>query len=419
MTVPALDPQHADLDGLTALAQPAWLWEPASGAMLWGNPAALALWGADSLHALQDMRLDRAMPAITRLRSLALVLAPGASDLHSLVFWLPDGSRSLLCRCRKVAFPGTDHALLLQSAMPAGITFPQPRAAGPPNDTRVLNGHANPSAYEPPQLAPEDAATLAEIARMVRQRNTPEISPPPPESQPAEPAGASTDFLAKLSHELRTPLNAIIGFAELMRAEQHGPLGNAKYLDYAGNILESAHHCLSLSNDLFDLAALNGGKQAFDFSEIDVNGTVRVCLAIAGPIAGKAGVSLTDDLASDVPRAILDQRSLRQILLNLIANAIKFTPPGGRVTVTSLYDLGSGLRLIVADTGRGMTPEGLNRAQGLAMAGTLAEANTSGLGLPICRALAGANGGQIAVESRAGAGTQVTLTLPMSRLVPL
>ena len=425
MTFPALDPQHADLESLTALPGPAWLWEPASGAMLWGNPAALTLWGAQTVPDLQSLRLDRAMPAVARLRSLAVVLAPGASDLHSLVFWLPGGSRSLVCQCRKVAFPGTDYVLLVQSFFDTGDGLPQSAAREPAPDIRVLNGHAKSAIFEPPRqapkLAPEDAATLAEIARMVKRRTAPDAALPLPvkDSQPAELERADSGFLARLSHELRTPLNAIIGFAELMCAEQHGPLGNAKYLDYAGNILESAHHCLSLSNDLFDLAALKGGKQVLDFSETDVNDVVRVCLAIAGPIAGKAGVRLADDLASTAPRAILDKRSIRQILLNLIANAIKFTPLDGTVTIRTHYDVGSGLRLSVSDTGRGMTSDGLSRARGLTAEGGLPEANLSGLGLPICHALAQANGGQISIESRTGAGTQVTLTLPMSRLVPL
>ena len=425
MTFSVLDPRHADLESLAALSEPVWLWEPASGAILWGNPAAVALWGAETVHGLQSLRLDRAMPAVAGLRNLAMVLAPGAADLHSLVFWLPGGSRNLVCQCRKVAFPGTDYVLLHQSPVEAEGGQPQPEVREIAPDIRVLNGYAKPAAIEPPRrapkLAPEDAATLAEIARMVKQRTGPDTAVPPSanDSTAAEPARADSGFLARLSHELRTPLNAIIGFAELMRAEQHGPLGNAKYIDYLGNILESAHHCLSLSNDLFDLAALNGGKQQLNFSETDVNDAVRLCLAIAEPIAGKAGVKLVEDLASTAPRAILDKRSVRQILLNLIANALKFTPQGGTVTIRTRYDIGSGLRLTVSDTGRGMTPDGLGRARGLAADGALPEANLSGLGLPICRALAQANGGLITIESRSGAGTEVTLTLPMSRLVPL
>ena len=416
---------------MTGPGQPAWLWEPQAGAMLWANQAAISLWGAGSLRQLQDLRHDRAMPAIPSLRSLAVVLAPDATDVQTLVFWLPEGSRSFVCLCRKVAFPGMHCAVLVEVLTLA----PDPSDSSVASPGSGLNGHAGPldadvlplhepARQQPPQLAPEDAATLAEIARLVRMRRDgaalSAATELPLEANPSTAAApairpSDVEFLAKLSHEMRTPLNAIIGFAELLRAEQLGPIGNGKYLEYAGNILESAHHCLGLTNDLFDLAGLSGGKQALDFSEVDVNESIRVCLGIAGPIAGKAGVSLTGDLVPDLPRAILDRRSLRQILLNLIANAIKFTPASGRVTVSTHYDVGAGLRMVVTDTGRGMSAGGLERARGI-MPG---EASGSGLGLPICRALAEANGGRLDVDSQPGAGTRVTLSLPMSRLVLL
>jgi signal transduction histidine kinase len=214
--------------------------------------------------------------------------------------------------------------------------------------------------------------------------------------------------LARLSHELRTPLNAIMGYAELLRAERDGPLGSAKYRDFAGHILESAAHCLTLANDLSDPASLGTALRPQEFSEVDVNEAVRASLGILAPIALKAGVVLADSLDAAAPRAILDRRSLRQILLNLIANAVKATPPGGSVTASTAYKPGAGLEIAIADTGPGLTPDHLAEAR--AGAG-------NGLGLPLSRQLAEANGAGLRIESAAGLGARVALQIPMGRLV--
>ena len=375
---------------------------------------------------------DRAMPAVARLQKLAQVLADGVPDEQEFVFWLPEGSRSLTCACRRIRMPGNDAMVLLQ-VLPTGPAMDQPPqpgigAAGPAGSD--LNGHAVSSHFErpvpvAPELAPQDAATLAEIARMIRERSgsvagrplvvlshtvtEPPKSPPAQELRPGEP-----EFLGHLSHELRTPLNAIIGYSELLQAEQSGPLGSPKYRAYASDILEAARHCVSLVNDLFDMTRLAVGERKLEFSEVDVNETARVCLGIVFPIAAKAGVALDTDLAPNLPLAILDRRGLRQILLNLLGNAIKFTPPDGVVSISSSYEIGVGLKVAVADTGAGMSSSSLEVARGTS---TAASAAASGLGLPISRSIAAANGGRLDVESKTGSGTHVTLFLPMNRLL--
>ena len=439
VTAPTLAP--TELAELADLAQPAWLWEPCEVSLLWANRAGLALWGADTIEHLQAIGIDRSMPAVARLRSLSVVLAPGASDIQTLVFWLPSGMHNLACSCRKMRFGNAVGALLVQVAgMPDG-SAPVLVLGADAKAARSLNGHAIGS--EPargaasampakihPAVAPEDAATLAEIARLVRRSGAADApaAAPPPQGQGlglgqglggGAANGADAELLGRLSHELRTPLNAIIGYAELMRAQQHGRLGSSKYHDFAGTILESARHCLDLANDLVHAAGPDGGQRPLDFSEVDVNEAVRACLGIVAPIAGTAGVALADDLALDLPHAVLDRRSLAQILLNLVGNAIKYTPSGGEVAVTTRYDVGSGLRVIVADTGRGMSLEALGRARGLPAGAAAQGPARSGLGLPISRELAAANGGRIDLESRPGAGTVATLALPMSRLVLL
>ena len=414
MEFPADHSQTADFGGLAASSEPAWLWQPGTGALLWGNAAALELWNAGSLADLQALRVDRAMPALAQLQRLQWALGADISHREGIVVWLPGGVRRLSCLCRKIPFAGQDSAILVTVTDPPPLKAPQAAAA---TAQRHLNGHADGrSAMTPrvqPDLAPEDAATLAEIARMIRDRSSADATA-------AEPGAAGTErlnepldsaFLARLSHELRTPLNAIMGYAELLQAERDGPLGSAKYRDFAGHILESAAHCLNLANDLADPSGLATGVRSQEFSEVDVAETVRVCLGILAPIATKAGVSMVEAVEDGNPRAIIDRRSLRQILLNVIANAIKATASGGTITAATAYRAGRGLEIVITDTGRGMTAEQLARARGEG------GAHGGGLGLPLSRKLAEANGGAIAIESAWGEGTRVTFTMPMGRLV--
>ena len=439
MTTAGQEYDHREFGEPETGGPPAFVWRLRDCAIVWANTAGLALWGADSSGELAKRPLDRAMPAVARLQRLLLVLAPGASDRQDFVFWLPKGSRSLPCACRRIRYQGED-AILLQLAPPEALTkgggFAGVREAP---QTAGLNGHGTPlvpaiaktgpatTFPAAPPLAPQDAATLAEIARLIRQRSdgTPaqgsgaqseEPSKPPASLAAPELAAGSAELLGRLSHELRTPLNAIIGYAELLQSEQQGPLGSPKYRAYTADMLEAARHCLSLVNDLFDMTKLAAGEQKLEFSDVDINDAVRSSLGIMAPIASKAGVSLAEDLAPGLPLAILDRRGLRQILLNLVANAIKFTPKGGQVTVSSRYVTGVGLDVAVADTGLGMTVGDLESARGRGQDNAATAVSGAGLGLPISRALATASGAALTVESTPGEGTRATLFLPMTRL---
>ena len=434
MTTAGQNEPLPSLDALAISEQPAFLWRPRDASIIWANPAGCELWGAENVAELAGRRFDRAMPAVARLQRLALVLADGAADQQELIFWRAAGSEPLLCACRKHVPPSGDTTLLLQVLEPPGLTTRTPSAATA--DHSLLNGHAPPSpsaplasgrvpVYLPPPLEPEDAATLSEIARIIRrQGDIGETQPQPPNAlvdpkRPAVPqigelATGQPEFLGRLSHELRTPLNAIIGYGELLQAQQAGPLGSPKYLAYASGILEAARHSLDLVNDLFGMTRLAASDQGLEFSEVDVNEQARVCLGIISPIAGEADVTLHQDLDPALPRAILDRRRLRQILINLMVNAVKFTPAGGVVTITSHYDVGIGLKIAVADSGAGMNRSGLEAARGRANG---AASEISGLGLPISRSLASAMGGTLEMESEPAKGTRASLFLPMSRLL--
>lgn len=234
-------------------------------------------------------------------------------------------------------------------------------------------------------------------------------------------------YVAKIAHELRTPLSAIVAASEVMRDEQFGPIGDARYRAYAKDIHDSAQHVLNVVNRVLAQRAADPEVEAFAFTDIDVEGLVTGMVSTMQPLACRAGLSLTGrledhtgaDLSGHMPKVIADLTSLRQIVLNLVTNALKFTPDGGHVSVVAEHEPGSGLKLYVSDTGVGMQPDEVTAA----LAGTgqsqggVREERGLGIGLAIVKTLAEQNGAELSMASSPGAGTTVTIRFPDSRLV--
>jgi signal transduction histidine kinase len=222
-----------------------------------------------------------------------------------------------------------------------------------------------------------------------------------------------------MSHELRTPLNAIIGFSEMLKDETLGSVGNERYRTYHDDIYKSGTHLLALINDILDTARIEAGELQLSEQPVDFNRTIEECAALMEPQATKAKVRLRFDFDGKITVVRLDPRRLRQILLNLVSNAVKFTPARGRVRISTA--LGEpGFSLIIADTGIGMKPEDIPRA--LERFGqidsTLARKyEGTGLGLPLSKHLAELHGGTLAIESKPGLGTTVTVIFPADRLL--
>jgi PAS domain S-box-containing protein len=237
----------------------------------------------------------------------------------------------------------------------------------------------------------------------------------------AEEASAQkSEFIARVSHEIRTPLNAIIGFAEVMIEERFGALDNERYREYIRDIRVSGEHVVSLINDLLDISKIEAGKLDLEFGAVPLNDLVRECIGLMQPQANRARVVLRSSLSRDVPAIVADARTLRQIVLNLLSNSVKFTGPGGQVIAsTSLLDSGEAL-LRVRDTGEGMSEEELARAlepfRQIATA-TLSDRTGTGLGLPLTKALVEANRAGLAIRSARGEGTVVTVTFPPTRVL--
>ncbi len=231
---------------------------------------------------------------------------------------------------------------------------------------------------------------------------------------------AKTQILANMSHELRTPLNAIIGFSEMLEGEMLGALGNKRYKEYARNILVSGHHLLSIITDILNMAKLESGKLELKEAKVDVALTVEACRQLMADRAEGAGVELATFAAEDPPALWGDERLVKQMLLNLMSNAVKFTPEGGRITV-AVTPLDDGrLALSVEDTGIGIAPEDLDKVMsefGQVDSAFARDHDGTGLGLPLVKAMIELHGGTFEFESAPGVGTTATLIFPAERLL--
>lgn len=229
---------------------------------------------------------------------------------------------------------------------------------------------------------------------------------------------AKSEFLANMSHELRTPLNAVMGFSEVLRDQLLGPIGDPRYVEYAGDIHDSGAHLLDLVNTILDLSKIEAGQ--FDLTEnwIDVAAEIHSTLRLIDMRAHEAGVRLKTTIEPDMPAFRADRRAIRQMVLNLLSNAVRFTSVGGRVEVCLCRRNGQDLVMRVADTGIGIAAEDLSRVLEPFFQVTAAqtvERGGTGLGLPLVKALTERHGGTFALDSEQGVGTTVTLTLPAER----
>ena len=334
---------------------PMFVCDAQAGAILSANPAGWQFWGARGCSA-QPVAIDRAMPALERLRALAAA-GPSASDLElNLTFWTA-----------------------------RGVAQPKCLVSGPQTGARFVVRLSGLSAGA--ALAPSPSEAVEQ---------------------------------AKLAHEIRTPLSAVISYAEVLKDEHFGPLGNPCYRTYASNIFESARHVLRLVDGMLQGFLDRSSASRLTFTNVAAEAVIESCLILARPVADRAGVGLVASLPPDPPHVVADELSLKQILLNLLANAIKFSRRGDRVSVSADTSIAGGFEISVSDTGPGMAAPQADftpRCQPGAAAG----AGTAGLGfgLPLAKALAQANGASLHINSELGRGTCVTLTFAKDRVVPV
>ena len=230
---------------------------------------------------------------------------------------------------------------------------------------------------------------------------------------------AKSEFLANTSHELRTPLNAILGFIQLMEAGVPAPL-TEKQAEYASHIRESGEHLLGVINDILDLSKIGTGAVSMDEQDVALAGIVVAALRLTQERSTTAGLDVVSEVAESFPRLKADPRMLKQILINLVSNSIKFTPPGGRVCVSASTDLGGAICLQVADTGIGMTADEVGIALtkfGQVEGGLDRKREGTGLGLPLAKAQVELHGGDLSITSQPMGGTTVTIRFPPERTI--
>jgi PAS domain S-box-containing protein len=231
---------------------------------------------------------------------------------------------------------------------------------------------------------------------------------------------AKSEFLAKISHEIRTPLNAIIGFSEVMMGERFGPIANDRYREYLKDIHTSGGHLVSLLNDLLDLSKIEAGKVDLTFVKVSLNELTQQCVALMQPQANQERIIIRTSLPPVLPQIMADARSVRQIILNLVSNSIKFTGAGGQVIVSTAQTDGGAVVLRVRDTGVGMSENDIQTAlepfRQLATSARWGSGGT-GLGLPLTKALAEANQAYFSIKSAVNAGTLVEICFPPTRVL--
>lgn len=230
---------------------------------------------------------------------------------------------------------------------------------------------------------------------------------------------AKTEFLANISHELRTPLNAIIGFSDLMQREMLGPLGNDQYASYIHDIHQSGTHLHEVINDILDLSKIEAGQMELVERPVDVRRAIDRCLRVVTTRIDDKGLKLISKLPDTLPFIVADERKLKQILINLMSNAVKFTERGGTITVEAETGSGRGVTIRVRDTGIGIAAENIPkvfRPFEQVDSSLSRSQDGTGLGLPLTKSLVELHDGTLELDSEIGVGTAVTVRFPASRV---
>jgi signal transduction histidine kinase len=240
--------------------------------------------------------------------------------------------------------------------------------------------------------------------------------------QRAELANHSkSEFLSNMSHELRTPLNAIIGFSEVMMGQYFGPISEQHYAGYVSDIHRSGHLLLNIINDILDLSKIEAGRMELYRETVEIRDIVESCQRLIAGRADDAGLVVTVEWHDPGPLTLqADPTKLKQVLLNLLSNAVKFTPRGGRITISIACLADHRMKLVVADTGIGMTAADLVVAMEPFRQVDSSHSRKyqgTGLGLPLVKALVELHGGEFHIESQPGVGTTTTVLLPTMAVV--
>lgn len=464
--------------GLALVPFPAWVFDLDNRRMAWANERALRLWQAPSLSALRhrDFGSDMSPATLARLSAYQARFAEGEVVTEQWTFYPSGKATAVMCTCSGIRLEdGCQAMLVIGQPLSKGQDWTLMRGIEALRHIGVmvslydLQGQPlvrNPAAlaaysdtehrfggqFVDPTVSDEAAAALARGEVFAREAEVEtakgrrwhalevRLSTDPVTGEPVmlvnerditdrvaaeetvtkalreaqEANRAKSDFLATMSHELRTPLNAIIGFSRMIAEEQFGPLENTEYKSFAEDIVSSSEHLLELINDILDFARLETNRYKVEPQPVELARELERCIAMMRPLAEEAEISLLHDIPEPLPVVLLDRRAIRQIAINLISNGIKFTPPGGTVTVSVDFDAET-MRVHVRDTGVGIAPADIPEViKPFRQIGNVLsrQAKGTGLGLAICNALVELHQGHLELSSALGAGTVATVSLP-------
>ena len=441
---------------------------PAEAALAGGRPdvlraagaaaiALIAVAGLQALAMLPASRLPIPMWEFTAVSVFAAVLQAGfvaaaaqdrqraadqaAAEGAAMYRFLADNAMDLITRHSadgRIRFASPAAQVLLGLA-PEALIGLAPAALVHPDDLRAIQAAFMESSYfarsataeirlkradgtfvwaeircRPSVPAKGKAADIVAVTRDITERKNQEIALIEARDQAEGANRAKSSFLANMSHELRTPLNAILGFSEVMTHEMFGPVGSPRYLEYSRLIHESGAHLLELINGILDMSKIEAGK--FELSEeiFDLEETAQACMRFVRQPAERAGVALKLAIAPGAREIFADKRAIKQVLVNLLSNGVKFTPRGGEVRVTAGLD-SRGVEIAISDSGVGISQKDLARLgrpfEQVEGEHVRAKEGT-GLGLALVKALASMHGGEATIESSLGVGTTVHVRLP-------
>lgn len=395
-------------EALSRCSGPAWVIDPAKGRVLAANSAGAARMGLCPDAA--SGTLDAAMPGLIRLRAMTHEpLKVGKRE--SLVFWTAYGAENLLCSVSAVGESGGTQLVLVTMVN-------EDRDVATTNVASKSGGIS---------AEADDDATLKKIAGAIRggfgghndQNGEQAAELDEEEGFPAASSPDHTQNISKLAHELRTPLSAIAVAAEIMKDERFGKLPNARYRGYATDIHDNACHALAVIRRLLGGDAPETTTNLLETVELNLNAIAKGSVSAMRPLAEGAKLKLSQKLHTRLPRVVGDSIMVKQVLFNLLANAIKFTEPGGEVRVVTGLGFDQAVFVAVRDSGPGMSANEIERALNAASPPKPERKKGGGLGigLPLALSLAKANGARLEIDSASGEGTAVALIFPKERVV--
>jgi signal transduction histidine kinase len=395
------------LGDLLVAEEPVWVWDVGARKILWANRAGQAFWGADTLDSLRARRFDARNKTISHIAARAKTSGRSQEWTERLTFPGRPDRTPVTCYMQSLEVAGGRPGVIVKALGAAA----KPAAPAATPAKALAADTAGKTALKAVAAQLEEARASR---RKLRNGASLDAGVAPGAAAPASISPQHAALIRELCHELRNPLTVIIGFAERIR-DGDPVRGHSKVPAYAENILEGAHLALDILRDFS--ARLTAADVAPAPEPADIKAAVVSCLGLVAPLAKQAGLTLSKSLGRRLPYLKVETRALKQMLLNVLLNAVRHQKTGGRISVKARHGRSGVLRITVIDDGIGMKKKEIKAALSGKPRQTPEAGSFSGLGLPLVRRLAESAGGTVAIESARRKGTQVEIRFPPASLV--